>query len=156
METVKSESEPTESIPQKFISVADPEFERICKLMPDRCIMQIQVIEPNANFVGNWRANDTPELVEMFHGTQSYNVLSILNEGLKSNYNKRSAYGKGTYFSPSPTYSLNNYSDQVGYAYVFLCELMKDKVKKGTKQIYVCSEDDAFQIKYLIYFYKGE
>lgn len=146
----------------EYLEIFNPEFDRLSRMMPKCCITQIiKIDDPNAsNF--DKRLNEITEgdrsenVKEMFHGTKLQNVNSILAVGLQSKYNKISAYGKGTYFSPNISLSLGMYTDSIKeqLSYVFLCEVISKDAKRGSQDIYVCSRNDSFRIKYLIAFYK--
>lgn len=142
----------------KTVNLSDPEFDRIAGLMPDCCIVQIQkVLEEKQGFDKRFQELNKPLIKEMFHGTKSYYVKSILEQGLKSANNRVSAYGIGTYFSPDVKVSLNGYTDKGSaseLSYVFLCDVIVKDTGGNKSTIYVCPRDDSFRIKYLISFYK--
>lgn len=140
-----------------YISVSDPRFDKIASMMPDCCVCEIHEVETDHNnFDERVSKLGKPKILQMFHGTKSDNIHSIIEEGLKSSYNKVSAYGVGTYFSPDVKFSLKGYTD-IGpseMSYVFLCDVIEQEAKRGNNQIYVCPKDDSFAIRYLISFYK--
>jgi len=125
--------------------------------MPDCCIVEIRKYgKENTEFEDRIGSMESPQVVEMFHGTKFEYVNNILSEGLKSSYNRTSAYGKGTYFSPDVKFSLVNYTNksQNDISYVFLCSVIVDDTNGNKTNIYVCPRNDSFKIDYLISFYK--
>lgn len=146
----------------EYINISDPEFQRIADMMPDCCVMEIRKMKNNTNDYNTrlkfLRDSSQPATVkEMFHGTKFEHINSIIAQGLRASFNKVSAYGKGTYFSPDVKFSLSGYtnkSERDKLSYVFLCDVIKEDTKGNGTNIYVSPSDDSFQIKYLISFYK--
>jgi hypothetical protein len=137
-----------------YISVSDPRFDKIASMMPECCILEIHEIEKDYNDFD--KRNLNKKTLKLFHGTKHSVIHSIIEEGLKTSYNKISAYGKGVYFSPNVNFSMTGYTD-IGpndMSYVFLCDVIEQEAKKCNKDIYVCEDDNSHRIRYLISFYK--
>ena len=140
------------------LKMADPEWDRIASMIyetyQNACIIQIDIVHSDPTGYEKRRGNS--EIKEMFHGTKDKFVRNILKEGLKSEYNRISALGKGTYFSPYIKTSLLSYTNtgKDGLSYVFLCDIIMSDTEGGG-HIYVCPRDDSFLIKYLIRFHKN-
>jgi hypothetical protein len=142
----------------KPVDIFSDEFDRISKMLDGFCIAEIIEIRMDpTDFVTRVSTIKKPVIKEMFHGTKSVYVESILKNGLKSSFNRVSAYGKGTYFSPFAKTSLYGYTDRCkedDLSYVFLCDIIVNDTKGNKSNIYVCPRDDSFRIKYLIRFFK--
>lgn len=150
------------------LKLANPEFDRIASLMPDCCPVEIiPIVSTNtenydkrlAELIEKSKQSDknkAPIIKEMFHGTKAQYVESIIVQGLKASYNRTSAYGKGTYFSPHVKFSLNGYTNKGldEMSYVFVCDVIVNDTKGNKSTIYVCPNDNSFLIKYLVKFYK--
>ena len=139
------------------LSTSDEEFNRVADLVameyPDGCVVRVEKVNTITN---NYNLEPGDKVREMYHGTKASSVGSIIQSGLKSSYNKVSAFGVGTYFSPTIKLSLLTYTDKSlhGLSYVFLCDVIENKTNGNKSTIYVCPSDDSFKIKYLISFYK--
>jgi len=108
-----------------------------------------------------------PNERRLFHGTKSESVNSICNFGYKSEFNKVSAYGKGTYFAAAGSYS-KNYADVTGNGESFMLVnrvlLGRNTISNSTdftsdsggdgKTVFVTKYDDASLPEYVICFHK--
>ena len=71
------------------------------------------------------------EQYDLFHGTKNDAINSIAENGFDIKYNKRSAFGKGSYFSSQAGYSKdymnkkNEVSNEI--TYMFLCDVLASK-----------------------------
>lgn len=113
--------------------------------------------------------------MRLFHGTKANVIDSIATHGFQSKYNKVSAFGLGTYFSTTASYS-RDYSDMDGSenSYMFVCDVLVGKctMNNGRREIdtvsfdnsvnnikkpsiYVTPYDDGCIPRYLIAFYKN-
>ena len=137
-----------------YLPLSDPKFDKIASLMPDCCVLEIHEIENEYNDFEVLAKNK--KVIQLFHGTKHNNIHSIIEEGLKTSYNKVSAYGKGVYFSDCVKFSMSGYTDisPDERSYVFLCDVIESEVKKGSNRIFVCPNDNSHRVKYLISFYK--
>ena len=110
---------------------------------------------------------DADEL-QLYHGTNSESVDSILEVGFKASYSKVAAYGRGTYFSATSKYS-KQYTDITSDGLSFL---LVNRVLLGQhtvsvngsftgdsggdgRNIYVVKWDDAILPEYIICFHKN-
>ena len=95
-------------------------------------------------------------VLKLFHGTCEKNIDSIISQGFKSDMNVRSAYGTGTYFAKSSSYSSSYMStskcDEI--TYMFLCDVIAEECR-CSGDIYVTPNDSACVPRYLIAFYKN-
>jgi hypothetical protein len=151
----------------EHVEMADPNWGRIAEKVyqsyDNACITRIEkVIMDRTEFSQRLekvekKIGTKPQVVEMFHGTKVKNVEGILATGFRVSENKVSAYGKGTYFSPSAQFSLSGYTDASrdwGLSYVFLCDINMEDTGGDKSHIYVCPRDDSCIPTYLISFYK--
>lgn len=112
---------------------------------------------------------------QMFHGTKFANVDKIANNGFQVEYNQRSSYGRGTYFSNFASYSRDyTNTDNELVSYMFLCDVLVGKcvVVSGGRpidtrlydngvdnltipSIVVCPYNDGCYPRYLIAFHKN-
>ena len=96
---------------------ADFVHDMIAKTCPNECIMAIYKVN-NPVLVQNWEQRKEyletirgrePKQMYLFHGGSFESCVNIAQRGFLKEYNKVSAYGKGTYFS-------NQHSMSRGYA----------------------------------------
>jgi hypothetical protein len=102
------------------------------------------------------RANDVKEL-RLFHGTSAKSIASICETGYKKSYNRRSAYGHGTYFASAGSYS-KNYADitDIGESFLFINRVAVGADTGGNNsEIFVIKHDEAAYPEYLISFHKN-
>lgn len=63
--------------------------------------------------------------VEMFHGTTEFAKNSIIQDGFDPALNKKSAYGKGTYFHKQANYSKDYSEPDINeLSYIFICNVL--------------------------------
>jgi len=164
---------------ERFISVGSSVFERVSNLVtqgyPNACITYVNEIIPTADTkkifeetLSKLTPKENYKVLELFHGTKQKNIDDILREGFKNNRNLCSAYGKGTYFSPDVSISLqytdgcskaSNFQDELSY--VFLCDVIFGKIgvdnyvdRSKNPSIIVSIYEERILIKYLIAFYR--
>ena len=143
------------TIAATVVPTGSREYNEIASLLPKCCVTEIRSIENGTQGPFEIRSKGK-KTQRMFHGTKKHSVIPIIKEGLKTDANVTSAYGRGTYFSPDPMFSLKGYTDgsRDELSYVFLCDIIMDETKKGTEFIYVCPRDESHCLRYLIVFYK--
>ena len=109
-----------------------------------------------------------PNEQRLFHGTKSESVNSICTSGFKKEFNKTSAYGKGTYFAAAGAYS-KNYADVTdnGESFMIVNRVLlgKNTISNSMgftsdsggdgKTIFVTRHDDACLPEYVICFHKN-
>lgn len=126
------------------VSVSSPLFDELEKIIsetcPKECLISIESIE--SPFLNEKYTRRRKELEQhgtvherrVFHGSRSMDgVLSILNNGFKSEFNTTSAFGKGTYFATSYGYS-KHYSSREHkseYKIMLICDIMYHKSVHG-------------------------
>jgi hypothetical protein len=151
---------------------------------PNACILYIDEIhnkvlrdsyEYRKIYLEMKRGEDNVQEKQLFHGTKTESIDNIIKHGFKTEYNKVSAFGKGTYFSTAANYS-SVYADLDGnkVSYMFVCDVLIGKAIVGTQNkvmdteicdnfvnkmteptIYVTPYDNGAYPKYLIAFYKN-
>lgn len=150
----------------------------IQKSYPNSCILYIDRIT-NTLLEDKYqtRKNDIEKTrgvvkeARLFHGTKHTNIQCIIDEGFKSNANVRSAYGIGTYFSTTASYSKEYMdSDLNSVSYMFVCDVLIGNITTvygprpiNTDQydnsvngnIYVTPYDDGCIPRYLVAFHKN-
>jgi hypothetical protein len=163
----------------KPVSLSDPLFDEITNKIKasyrKSCVLYIEeIINPvllDAYLQKKEKMSHAKELL-LFHGTIHSNISNITHNGFKAEYNKTSAYGKGTYFSIYANYSKDYASvDETGVSYILLCNVIVgvcevvgynqpikkdnavDNISKPT--MYVTPYDDACYPKYLVAFHKN-
>ena len=74
--------------------------------------------------------------MQWFHGTREENITKIAMEGFDPDFNKTSAYGKGTYFARDASYS-NSYMipNTQGISFMFLCDVLMGKPCMGDSNL---------------------
>lgn len=140
------------------ISLGCKEYETVEKLVqktyPRSCILFMYKIdneELDHNFIecfqeiSNKRGKE-PKIHQMFHGTQKNSITSISQTGFDPKYNKRSAYGKGSYFSMFGSYSINYTNiDKNDISYMFICDVIVGECCRGSgNQVLDLSTYDNF------------
>jgi len=104
----------------------------------------------------------------LFHGTNPSALVSILNDGYDSNFSTRAAYGKGTYFCSTASYS-KEYSTIVesGESYLIVNRVLLGRNTTSNnlkysgdsggdgKSIFVTKHNDAALPEYVICFHKN-
>lgn len=152
----------------ELVSVVHQSFKNACILYIDKIINPtlLNAFEQRkAEFIKN---GVEPNEQQLFHGTKSGAVLSICNNGYKSEFNRNSSHGKGTYFSSAGSYS-KNYADVTGSgeSFMFVNSVLlgaKSKSVRGTytgdsggngSTIFVSKYDDASLPEYVICFHRN-
>ena len=157
---------------------------RITETYPKACVLWVEEII-NDSLLANFLSKEEEltalygnacERLELFHGTKEHCIDSIASEGLKCEYNRASALGKGTYFSTKAMVSSHYMGTSSEINYMFLCDVLVgqkgqygqygasqkkpcrgqvtvDSVKYTT--VYVVPEDDSIYPRYIIAFHKN-
>lgn len=122
------------------LPVGTKEFEevaqQITKSYPNACVMFIERIEDHPfepDYEKLKASMSEPNEQILFHGTTESGAYSIAAHGYDPMLNKRAAYGNGTYFSASATYS-KHYMDITHTSSGFeLSYMLLNKVLVGRK-----------------------
>jgi len=129
------------------VPMSDPIWDTVSDVLqkswPNMCICWIEKNENNAlmeSYVIRkermiaMRGESNVKEMTLFHGTKEASVDAICQNGFQVSMNRVSAYGKGTYFSPSAQMS-NGYTDKsknTEMSYMFVCKVLFGKCKVGT------------------------
>lgn len=105
---------------------------RIRSSFPDCCLLYIDEIEnPELEDLYQQRKISIQQIrgsvreEQLFHGTSVDGIRSIGANGFQVKKNKRSAFGKGTYFAKNASYSFSYMKeDNSGVSYMFLCDVL--------------------------------
>jgi hypothetical protein len=129
----------------RYVEMSEPIYEQINKRVrnsfPNSCICWIEeVINPalreayESRKRGIQAARKTnPNEVQFFHGTYEGAINSIISGGFNPDYNKTSAYGKGTYFAKNASYSFSYMKPNTeGISFMFLCDVLLGVSSIGT------------------------
>lgn len=123
----------------EYIDLSHPDYdmisERVRKSYPHACIVSAErVIAPHleSSFQAlkeSLEEKRGPGIIStelLFHGTTEKAIQSIILDGFDPHYNKTSAYGIGTYFSPlaSMSSSYAKESKKEDLSYMFLAEVI--------------------------------
>ena len=152
----------------ELLNIVRQSFKNACILYIDKIINPhlIRAFETRrAEFISR---DVDPNEQQLFHGTKSDAVQSICMNGYKAEFNKVSAYGRGTYFSSAGSYS-KNYADVTGggesFMFVNRVLLGENRVSVNGhyegdsggdgRTIFVCKYDDACLPEYVICFHKN-
>lgn len=172
----------------KGITMANPIFDELSKYIensyPNACILYIDEVineklakqyETRKAYLISKRGAENIKEMRLFHGTKAGVIDTIAENGFQKKYNKVSAFGKGTYFSTTATYS-KDYSDRDNkeVSYMFVCDVLIGNctVVNGPNElntksydnsvnsavnptIYVTPYDDGCLPRFLIAFYKN-
>lgn len=155
----------------KPVLLEDPKFDSISTMIsssfPNSCVLWIDEVI-NDQLLARYIAKKEEyyhkyknELIELqlFHGTNENNIAPIVQDGFKAHLNKRSAYGKGNYFSTMAGYSKSFMTSDTSISFMFLCDiLIGDKCshdQSKTVGIYVIPDDDSCFPRYIIAFHKN-
>jgi len=168
------------------IASSSKEFDIISEIVektcPNQCIILIQKIE-NKTLIerfNNYKnklseSNNIINEVYGFHGTNFYSIENICLEGFNKGYNKRAAYGIGTYLASSFGYS-KVYSGKGKYDYkiMLICKIIYNNICLGKNnqncpegydiqvdniknpKIYSVNNDESILPLYVIHFYDGK
>ena len=130
-----------------YVEMSDPVYDQISKRVrqsfPNSCICWIEEVQnPNLQKsydelklkIGNEKL--------LFHGTSEEAINSIAAGGFNPEFNKASAYGKGTYFAEKASYSFSYMKQgRDGVAYMFLCTVLTGRLCRGSNQLVINTEN---------------
>ena len=130
-----------------YVEMSDPVYDQISKRVrqsfPNSCICWIEEVQnPDLQKsydelklkIGNEKL--------LFHGTSEESINSIAAGGFNPDYNKTSAYGKGTYFAEKASYSFSYMKQgRDGVAYMFLCSVLVGRMCRGSNQLVINTEN---------------
>jgi hypothetical protein len=129
-----------------YIEMSNPVYDQISKRVresfPKSCICWIEevqnpILQKSYDELKLKIGNE--EL--LFHGTAEEAINSIAAGGFNPEYNKTSAYGKGTYFAKKAAYSFNYMKEgRDGVAYMFLCTVLTGRMCPGRSQLVIDTE----------------
>jgi hypothetical protein len=79
-------------------------------------------------------ARGSVKVVELFHGTKEQSIQSIICNGFICGMNKVSAFGRGTYFATTATYS-KSFMDvgRDGISYMFIADVLVGECTRGVQ-----------------------
>lgn len=164
--------------------VYDRITDMIVKSYPNACLLYIDEIvndELYSSYVTRKtllegkRGDGNIKELQLFHGTKVDSLNSIAQTGFQKAFNKTSAYGKGTYFSTTASYS-THYTDKdnTDVSFMFVCDVIVgnctvvngpieiDTIRYDNSvnnvnapTIYVTPYDDGAYPRYLVAFHKN-
>lgn len=165
------------------VSISSVKFEEICKMIeksyPYSCILWIDQVN-NDNLRINFEKykstlSSSHEELVLFHGTSESSALIIIEQGFDCKKNVTSAYGKGSYFATTASYSktyMKPCHDEISF--MLVCNVLVDKKCKGSyglvidqtkydtavdnlqkPSIYVVPNNNAVYPSYLVAFHKN-
>ena len=137
------------SIPYcKHIKMSDPDYDivvsQVRETYPSACVLFISKVD-NHMVEGEYNrtleeikikyGEENTKIERVYHGTHQKHIKSIITKGFDPSYNKRSAYGKGTYFAKMGTTSLGyTVPDKLGISYMLIADIIIGKKAVGTSQ----------------------
>jgi hypothetical protein len=170
------------------VSLSSPVYDEITKMIENSyknaCVLYIdEIINSNILdkyckrkvFLEELRGKEYISELRLFHGTKIDCINNIATNGFMKEFNRTSAYGKGTYFSTKASYSCHyTNKDETDISYMFICDVLVGKctVINGPKDIdtelydnsvnnltlpdiYVTPYDDGAYPRYLVAFHKN-
>jgi hypothetical protein len=136
---------------------------------PNVCVLYIdQVSNPKLEKAFEKQKIELTNEKQLFHGTTASTIHPIVNDGYKASYNKRAAFGPGTYFSSLASYS-KDYAQETttGESYLIVNRVLLGNNTPSVgqkytgdsggdgKTIYVTKNNHAALPQYVICFYKN-
>lgn len=140
-------------------SEKDSIFQRIKESYPTSTICWIEKINnPTLEQLYSKHKSLSHSTIELqlFHGTNEENITPIIENGFDPTKNKRSLYGKGTYFAHEAKYSMDYVSGRDDILFMFLCDVLIDAktIIVSSHKIYVSPNKDASIPRYVIAFHQ--
>ncbi len=152
-------------------------YKNACILYIDEIINEelLSKYQQRKSYIEEIRGKENVFEHQLFHGTKVDCINNIATNGFMKQFNKTSAYGKGTYFSTKASYSCH-YTDKdtTDISYMFICDVIVGKytVVNGPLEIntamydnsvnnitlpdiYVTPYDDGAYPRYLVAFHKN-
>lgn len=101
---------------------------------PNSCILWIEEIHneyleneynKQKEAITSLRGTECMELTNVYHGTNEQSSAQIIQHGFDPSYNKRSAYGLGSYFAKNASYS-KDYAPPASneVSFMFICKIL--------------------------------
>jgi len=151
-----------------LVNILRQSFKDACVLYIDKIVNPALTAAYEVRKQSYLLSGSDPNEKQLFHGTKAESIRSISEFGYKSEFNKVSAYGKGTYFSSAGSYS-KNYANVTGsgesFMFVNRVLLGKNTPSHNTdhkgdsggdgRDIFVTRYDDACLPEYIICFHKN-
>jgi hypothetical protein len=136
-----------------MLALGSNDYERITKKIyesyPNACVLWIEKVvnldleEKHLALFNSIKTRcENTTIKELFHGTNTLFIDSILKNGFKIVYNNRSAHGVGTYFSTDAIYSMM-YSTGGDVCYMFLCDVIVGTVQQVHGPKYITADTGA-------------
>jgi hypothetical protein len=103
-------------ITRKYLSVNSKDYDEITKIVqksyPNACVVWIEDVQ-NDELEQEYEKKKQEIITQrvtcdekmLFHGTNEASIQNILQNGFDPTYNRRSAYGVGSYFATNAVYS---------------------------------------------------
>jgi hypothetical protein len=176
------------SVKFQEVSLSSKTFDDICNRIrisyPNSCVLYIEEIINDELYqkylqkkekLEELRGPNVIKELQLFHGTKHKNIINIASNGFNTNYNKTSAYGRGTYFATNAVYSRSyTDNDNTDISYMLLCDILVGNciIVSGPQEInteiydnsvdnlhkpsiYVSPYNDGCYPRYLIAFHKN-
>lgn len=132
----------------RYVEMSEPVYDllstRIRESFPQSCVCWI---EENTNTkLQDAFSNRKFEIAKrgainerlLFHGTSEEAVNSIITNGFDPEYNRASAYGKGTYFAKNASYSFTYMKpNKAGISFMFLCNVLIGTACNGSTNLQI-------------------
>lgn len=128
----------------KYVEMCDPRYDEILagvrKSYVNSCVLWIEEVHneelENAYFnqkdqLISLRGEKVVKELRLYHGTNESVARIIMREGFDPSANRKSAYGKGTYFARDASYSIS-YAPPCGndeVSYVLICDMLLGQMK---------------------------
>lgn len=134
-------------------------YQRIKESYPTSTICWIEKINNQMleqRYTNHKKTSRANTELQLFHGTNEENIAPIMENGFDPTKNKRSAYGKGTYFARNAMISMGYVSGRDDILFMFLCDVLIDAetIIEESVGIYVSPNKSASIPRYVITFHK--
>lgn len=121
-----------------YISLSDKMYNQIDTGIrtsyPNSCILWIEEIHneyleneynKQKDTITTLRSTECKEILNVYHGTNEQSSAQIIQHGFDPSYNKRSAYGLGSYFAKNASYS-KDYAPPASneVSFMFICKIL--------------------------------
>ena len=128
----------------KYVDMSDPQYDEILagirKSYANSCVLWIEEVQNEElerayllqkNDLLSLRGKDVVKELRLYHGTNEAAARMIIRDGFDPSVNRKSVYGKGTYFARDASYSISyappSGNDEVSY--VLICDVLVGKTK---------------------------
>ena len=127
---------------RKTLKLSDPKFSELTQVIlqsyPNACVLWIESVasyDVEARFRERVRTlteqMKEPTIKQLYHGTRHTSIQSICDNGWLISYNKRAAFGTGSYFATQASYSIaftdvvaKSHVDDAGVSYMFVADVV--------------------------------